>query len=103
MNENIENEFVLVSLHMVLSNHAISFGFSIINSLEKSIGIAEYIDNDFFSVTENLVLQSAPQHESINFIVIGNFPNEFFGQKLKNILQGMGISNPEILTDSKNY
>jgi DNA mismatch repair protein MSH2 len=98
-----ENEFILVNLHMITKSNEINFGFSIINTLEKSIGLSEYQDNEFFSTTENVLLQCAPLHESISFIVIGNFPNEFYGQKFKNILLAMGITNPEISINSKFY
>lgn len=100
----VNNEFVLCTANLTIKDNMMIFGFSVIDSYQKKVKITEFVENDFFSNIENILIHEAPSHENTKFYVLGNFPLEFHSQKFTNILEKIElIDGKQVKTNLKEF
>lgn len=100
----LDKEFILCAVNMNIKNNFINFAVTVMDSCNNKVKICEFIDNDFFTSLENILIQIAPTHEDIKYYILGNFPLDFFAQKFQNLIEKLEIvDNKQVFINNKEF
>ena len=86
-----DKEFNICAINWNIINNINHFYISLIDSFTSKIKVCEIMDNDFLNSLENILIQSAPAHEDINFYVAFNIPFESLEKKATQLMEKVDL------------